>query len=288
MSVRQELIIVLEENRGKWLSGAEIAVQLDVSRSAVWKAIKSLQEDGYEIEAVTNRGYRFADDNDIISAAGIRMHLGRTADNLRIEAYQQVTSTNTLVRERAEQGAPEGLVIVAGAQTEGRGRFSRPFFSPANTGLYMSVLLRPPMSAQEAGLITSAAAVAVTEAIEETVGKTAGIKWVNDVFVDDRKVCGILTEAAVSMEAGSLEYAIPGIGINVYRPEEGFPPEIAEKAGAVCAAKGPGLRNRLAASVLDHFMRYYPHLSEKSFLSAYRARSFVPGHDILVMEGRGP
>ena len=149
----------------------------------------------------------------------------------------------------------------------------------------MSILLRPHMTARESGLITSIAAVAVAEAVEEVTGKQAGIKWVNDVYVDGRKVCGILTEASIDMEAGSLGYAILGIGINVYEPDGGFPDEIASKAGAISETRGPGLKNRLAASVLTHFMDYYPHLGDKAFLDAYRKRSFVPGKDIEIFDG---
>lgn len=285
MSTKQEVIRILEGQRGSWVSGERIATELGVSRASVWKAIRALREAGYDIEGASNRGYLLSDTDDSLSQVGIQHYLD-PGYRLRVEVYEEVSSTITSVRERAEAGEPEGLVVVAGTQTAGRGRFGRPFFSPRDTGVYLSLLLRPTITAKESGYLTSVAAVAVAEAIEECVGKQALIKWVNDVYVDGRKVCGILTEASFGMEAGVLDYAIPGIGINVYQPEGGFPPDIAGRAGALAEERGAGLRNQLAATVVNRFMSYYHHLPERTFLDAYRTRSFVPGHDIEFTDGK--
>jgi BirA family biotin operon repressor/biotin-[acetyl-CoA-carboxylase] ligase len=285
MDIKEQVLATLESDRGAWHSGESMAERAGVSRAAIWKAVKALQEDGYQIESGKNRGYRLSAGDDMLSKVGIEKHLGSAASGLVLQVFDEVTSTNDLIRQMAERGAEEGHVIVAGTQTAGRGRFGRPFFSPRDTGLYLSMLLRPNIRADESWLITSAAAVAVVEAIEQVTGRETGIKWVNDVYLGGRKVCGILTEASLSMEAGTLDYAVPGIGINVYMPVGGFPAEIADKAGVVSDTREAELRNRLAAGVLTAFMRYYRHLSDRSFVESYRAHSIVVGRDVEVVRG---
>ena len=285
MSTKQQVICILEEHRGSWVSGERIATELGVSRASVWKAVKALRDAGYDIEGASNKGYLLSDAGDPLSQVGIQHRL-LPSYQMRVEVHEEVSSTITFVRERAEAGEPEGLVVVAGTQTAGRGRFGRPFFSPRDSGIYLSLLLRPRLTPKESGYLTSVAAVAVAEAIEKRVGKQALIKWVNDVYVDGRKVCGILTEASFGMETGMLDYAVPGIGINVYQPEGGFPTDIAARAGVLVEERGSGLRNQLAAEVVNRFMSYYLHLSERTFLEPYRARSFVPGHDIEFTDGK--
>jgi BirA family biotin operon repressor/biotin-[acetyl-CoA-carboxylase] ligase len=137
-------------------------------------------------------------------------------------------------------------------QSAGRGRLGRSFYSPGDTGLYMSILLRPALQPENAVLITCAAAVAVSNAIREVCGEEVQIKWVNDLFLHQKKVCGILTEASFSAQTNGLDYAVCGIGVNVYPPENGFPEELASIAGAVCSAPEEGLRDRLAAAILRH------------------------------------
>ena len=189
------------------------------------------------------------------------------------------------MRRLAEDGAPEGTVVVAAAQTAGRGRSGKSFLSPAGTGLYMSVLLRPQLAMGDALLITTAAAVAVAHAVERVAAVTAQIKWVNDVYVDGKKVCGILTEGALDLENGGLRYAILGIGINICPPAGGFPPELAPIAGALTETGGEALRAPLAAAVLDEFFALYPHLTEKSFYDDYVSRSLLTGRQIEVLRG---
>lgn len=200
------------------------------------------------------------------------------------ECYDRVDSTNRLAKERAVQGAREGLVILADSQSAGRGRLGRSFCSPPGTGLYMSVLLRPQLPAQKALLITTAAAVAVCRAIERVSSRTAQIKWVNDVYCDGKKVCGILTEAA--FDGDRMAYAVLGIGINVNAPENGFSSEIQGIAGAVFD-EGDGDRALLAAAVLDAFFEEYAHLSEERFTDEYRARSCLVGKLIVVKAPTG-
>lgn len=286
MSVKERLLPLLRE-RGGYLSGEEAAGLLGVSRNAVWKAVSALKADGYNIEAVTNRGYKLIDSGDVLSAAEIEKHLGPLSERLKIAVKSTVTSTNILLKEKAALGAPEGTVLAATEQTAGRGRFTRSFFSPSESGVYFSVLLRPKLSAENAALITTAAAVAVAETAETLSGRKAEIKWVNDVLIEGRKISGILTEAALNLESGELDYAILGIGLNVYEPDGGFPPEIANTAGAIFNERGAGLRSRITAEVLERFFKYYDSLDERLFLNSYRERCIVIGKQITVLSGGG-
>lgn len=285
MTTKEKLFSLLAAQRGAYYSGEEIAAQLEISRTAVWKAVKALQADGYEISAVRNRGYCLTGSADVLSTGQIQelLHWPGAA----VEVHPSLPSTNALLRERANAGAPEGTVVIAAAQTRGRGRLGRSFYSPADTGLYLSVLLRPEgYSPSEAVRVTTMAAVAACEAVEALSGKTAQIKWVNDVFLEGRKVCGILTEGSFNLELGSLEYIVLGIGINVYPPVEGFPQEIAATAGAVLDAPQEGGRNRLAAEFLNQFFAVYQN-DPAEYARRYRDRSLVIGKHITVITPQG-
>lgn len=285
--VKQQLLELLQESRGTYLSGEEIATRLHVSRAGVWKAVRALRGEGYAIDAVPNRGYCLAEGSDVLSAQGISQYL-YGAEGLRIEVCERVGSTNTIVRDRAEHGEAEGLVLIAGEQTAGRGRLDRTFYSPAGTGLYISLLLRPAQfTAAQAVRVTTAAAVAVCEALEEVAGVRVGIKWVNDVYIGGKKVCGILTEAALSLENNCLRYVVPGIGINLYPPQGGFPPELQNIACAALPAPVADGKNRLAAAFLRNFFRYYRTLDTGDYLAAYRARSLAIGREVDVIDARG-
>lgn len=205
-------------------------------------------------------------------------------DKIKIKVLEKTTSTNTIIRQRADE-SPEGLVVVAEEQSEGRGRLGRSFFSPGGTGLYISLLLRPEIEPSEAVMITTAAAVAVCEAIEKAGADTPQIKWVNDVFVGNKKVCGILTEASFNPESRKLQYAVLGVGINMYEPEGGFPEEIKDIAGAVFFETKENLRNKVTAYFLNSFMAYYYNISQKEFLKNYTERCFVLGKEINVICG---
>lgn len=287
MSVKERLLPLLSDRGEDYLSGEDAARLLGVSRNAVWKAVSALKEDGYNIEAVTNRGYRLKDSGDVLSSAEIEKNLTFLKGKLNIEVKKTVTSTNALLKEKAAAGADEGTVLIALSQTAGRGRFTRKFFSPLDSGIYMSILLRPRISAENATLITTAAAVAVAEAAENLSGRKTGIKWVNDVLIDGKKICGILTEASLNIESGELDYAVLGIGLNVYEPENGFPDEIKNIAGAIFKERGAGQKSRLEAAVLESFFKYYEDLSERGFLNAYKERCIVLGKQINVLSQGG-
>ena len=285
MSTKDIVLALFDKKRGLYVSGEKIASELNISRTAVWKAVKKLQDEGYDISAVTNRGYCLDKDSDVLSARGIRSYLDEEKADIRPEVFVSVDSTNNVCRIKAENGEPEGYVAVAGAQTAGRGRRGRSFFSPANTGIYMSILLRPEgLSGDQILQLTTKAAVAVSESIEALSGKTAEIKWVNDICVDGKKVCGILSEAMYEVPSGALQAVIVGIGINAYAPEGGFPAEIAETAGCVFDKTGVDLKNRLVAEVLGRFMAYYRDPVGDACYDQYRTRSLVIGKDIIVIK----
>lgn len=284
MTTKEKLLGLLENHREEYLSGEELAKTLAVSRAAVWKAVKSLQQEGYPIDAVTNRGYRLSRGGDRLSAPGIRKYLEPGYRDIPITVAEETLSTNTALRALAEAGAPEGTVYIAQGQTGGRGRMGRSFYSPAGTGLYLSLLLRPvSWKPARAAQLTAAAAAAMCEAIREVTGKEPGIKWVNDILLDGKKVCGILTEASFSMESGVLEYAVLGLGVNVYPPEGGFPKELEGVAGALLDAPGEDVRSRLAGEFLNRFLAGYERPEDRSFLDTYRRRSVAVGREVTAL-----
>lgn len=282
MTVKDRLLKTLEEHPGEYLSGEQLAEELGCTRGAVWKAVEGLRARGWQIKAATNRGYML-EGSDVLSLEGISSAL--KTRGLELKVFGSLGSTNTELRRLAEEGAPEGTVVIAGMQTAGKGRMGRSFFSPSDTGLYLSLLLRPKLAAEEAVSLTTAAAVAVAGAIGDVTGKRADIKWVNDVYLEGRKVCGILTEAVFGMELGGLEYAVLGIGVNVYTPEGGFPEELRDIAGAVAGERETSLRNRLAAAILDRFMDFYRCLPGHPWLQEYRDRLLWRGEEIRVIRG---
>lgn len=211
-------------------------------------------------------------------------HLGSARDFYQIQPVAVCESTNSDIKRAALAGEPEGLVIIADRQTAGRGRMNRAFFSPEDTGLYMSVLLRPKMRASDSALVTAAAAVAAAEAIEAVSQRAARIKWVNDIFLGDKKVCGILAEGSVAAD-GALQFIALGIGINVQAPSGGFPDLLSQTACAVFDAPAPPCaREHLAAAVLKRLHRYRS-AQTRDFLPAYRERSMVIGKPIHILSG---
>ena len=282
MGTKERLLALLESHKGEYFSGEEIAQQLSVSRTAVWKAVNTLRNAGYGIDGAQNRGYCLDVHTDILSVQGIRRYLNKEWEGLSLEVLPCADSTNALLRQRAAEGSAEGWVILANQQTQGRGRLGREFYSPPDTGVYMSLLLRPrDLEPSQAAKITTMAAVAGCRAIEQVSGRQAEIKWVNDIFLNGKKVSGILTEGSYHLETGMLDYVIPGIGFNVYPPAGGFPEELADIADSIFRNQVDEGKNRLAASFLNHFLEIYH--SQNDYSAEYRARNLVIGHAIRVI-----
>ena len=263
-----------------------MAEALQVSRTAVWKAICALREEGHVIEAVSRKGYRLAEDSDVLTAAAVGACL-EYADPARLTVLEKTDSTNLRVKALALEGAPHGTVVIANEQTSGRGRLGRSFVSPPGSGIYLSILLRPGADMAAAIPVTTAASVAVCEAVRELTGREAGIKWVNDVYIGRRKICGILTEAAADVETGSLDYVVVGIGINVRADPDAFDEEVRERAGWIYEKGEKGVRrSELAAAVIDRMLRYADHLADRSFINTYREYSIIIGRKIRCFRGQ--
>lgn len=279
MKLREEILQVLRD--GGEHSGEALAERLGISRSAVWKTVKQLRRDGYAISAATRRGYRLDFAKDPLSLAILTAAMpGR-----RIVYREEIDSTNAAARQLAEAGAEAGTAVIAARQTAGRGRLGRSFSSDEG-GLYMSVILRPSLGAEDAALLTAFAATAAAEAIEELVPSAPeiGIKWVNDLFCRGRKLAGILCEGALSIESGGFSYVVVGIGINLRR--SAIPAELSEIAIAldeICTTV-PG-RAALAKAILDRLAASDAALAERRFLSEYRRRSVILGREVLVVRG---
>ena len=281
MTTKESILQILEKNGAVFTSGEEMAEELFVTRAAVWKGIRALKKEGYPIEAVTNRGYRLVKNAPLLTASDIKKYLTTDRD-FDLFVYEEVGSTNDLALEYAKTNPGREALFIAARQTNGRGRRGRNFFSPKDTGLYMSFLIYPHVSFEEASLYTSLTSVALSEAIETSMGIKTGIKWVNDIFYNDRKVAGILTEGIASMEDHSLSHVVIGAGINVYDPYEGFPGEIKDIAGFLL--ESPTEKNeraRLAASFAD---RLFERLSMPagSFVDEYVNRSILIGKYVRV------
>ncbi len=287
MTIKEKVLEIFESNKGAYFSGEEIAQNLSVSRAAVWKAVKQLKNEGYSIDAVNNKGYCLSVYTDILSPQGIQKYLKPQYQKLHLNVLQTIDSTNVLVRQKAAEGEAEGFVVVANEQTAGRGRYGRDFYSPSGTGLYFSLLLRPSdYTADQAVRITTMAAVAMCEAIEEVSDEKPKIKWVNDIFLKGKKVCGILTEGSFGLENGMLEYAVLGVGVNVYAPPNGFPEELQQIAGAVFDCAQNDMKNHLIAAFNNHFLDYYTNPDKKDYTDKYRQYSLVIGKEIVVISAK--
>ena len=283
MKTAEKVLDILEKNKGRYVSGARISDFFGLSRNSVWKAVHTLQKKGYNISAVTNKGYILHENNRIISAGSVSEFV--EAENIKIIKYETVDSTNTVLKKMAEAGESEGTVVMAGEQTAGRGRLGRSFSSQRDTGVYFSILLRPQLKPQDSLLITTCAAAAVARSIEKNTGRPAAIKWVNDIYIDDRKVAGILTEGAFDLERGTLSYAVLGIGINMYFDDASLPEEIKDIAGAVFEEMPDSESiSRIIADVLNFFMADYKTLTEKHFYKDYVSRSYLDGKKISVIK----
>lgn len=288
MSVKDDVLSILNNNKGKCFSGEELASALGVSRNAVWKAVNKLKENGYGITGVNNKGYVMDEDTDVLNADTILKYVNtEIREKLDIEVYKTIDSTNTKLKEMASKGAKEWKILVAEEQTQGRGRMNRKFYSPSVSGIYMSILLKPKVSWNEALFITTLCATAVSEAIESITGINTGIKWVNDIYVNNKKVCGILTEASLNMESGYLDYAVAGIGINVKSPEGGFPEELKDIATSVMEETNvyiEDLRCKIVASVINNIDKYYKNILKHDFMEKYKEKSILIGKNVYITD----
>lgn len=221
---------------------------------------------------------------DRMDAARIEKRLREAGKEARVALFDTLASTNATAKQMAADGAQNASLVIAEHQSAGRGRMSRSFFSPDGTGLYMSLIVRRPLPAAHATRLTTAAAVATAQAIETLTGRHTHIKWINDIYLDGKKACGILTEGHISPETGLLDYAIVGIGVNVAPPEDGFPPEIADIATAVFAGNIPpeDAREQLAVEIIARLLDFSDELLSPAILTEYRRRALYLGERVYV------
>lgn len=274
MALKEEVLKYLSDNSSEYISGEELAHSLGKSRTAVWKAIKSLQADGYRIDAVTNRGYMLDADNDILNAQEIKKSL---SFDCRVEYYKTLDSTNNVAKRIIAEGEDDVLLVVGEEQTAGRGRQGKSFYSPGGTGIYMSLVVHPMIELQNAVTATTAAAVAVCRAIESLTDKKPMIKWVNDVYLDGKKICGILTEAVTDFETQTVSSIIIGIGINLTTKD--FPRDVQNASCLNADVK----RAELIGAVANELNRIV-NSGYGEFLEYYRAHSLVVGEDIVFIK----
>ena len=285
-SAKETILTLLAGAKGP-VSGEELCRRLGVTRAAVWKVIDQLRREGWAVEARPRSGYRLEHPGRVLTEGLIAPLLNTRQLGRNLIVLEQVDSTNRYLKEHAS-ALPDGTAVIARCQTAGRGRMQREFYSPAGEGLYLSVLLRPRLEAGRAALLTVAAAVAVAQALEAW-GVCPQIKWVNDLLLGERKICGILTEAAVEMESGRLEYLIVGIGVDLWGRREDLPEPLRQVAGSCLSEAGvevdgprfaAGLLARLEALTGEPF-------EQQPLLEQYRQRLCVLGQRArLISPGR--
>ena len=280
---------LLEQAEG-FLSGESMARQLGISRAAVWKQVKNLRKQGYEIQAVTNVGYRLTGRPELLSGERVLSMLADHPWRDRIYVLETVDSTNDLAKREAVGGAPHGSVWVADEQTGGRGRQGRSFISPKGKGVYLTVLLRPDCAPAQVSHATAMAAVAACNAIEEACGVRPGIKWTNDLILGEKKCTGILSEMAAEWGSGTLEYLIIGIGLNCGQQAEDFPEELRQKATSIGAYLGENVDRELLTACL---IRQLSSLSRdlvirrQEWISQYARDCITVGREVRVIRAGG-
>lgn len=279
-------ILTLLSQHENYFSGQELAKRLNISRTAVWKAVKSLQEQGHMIESRPHQGYRYLDSNTLNSAR-IKYYLAPQID-LDLLLFDSLPSTNLKAKELSLTTNKRPLVVLADQQTEGYGRYRRQFISPKGTGIYLSLLLDNSRLDFDPGLLTTATAVALTRTLEQLFELSPQIKWVNDIIVSDKKVCGILTEGITDLETRSLNQVVVGCGINFLTDPKTFPSELQQRAGSLRSyvLQTELSRNRFIATFLNNFFSLYADYYTGAFMAEYKAHSNVIGHHVTIIQGQ--
>ena len=278
MKNRDRVLQILYRKNGECVSSSEITGELGITRSAVFKIINELKKQGFDIESIHHRGYRLGNEKDIISPEIINEIIEKEGKNRRIQYFERVDSTNTFAKKILMEGESYPDIIIANEQEQGRGRLGREFYSPKGTGIYCSFILDPFIKIENSILVTVAASVAVSRAIEKVTKKDTRIKWINDIYIDDKKVCGILTEAVTDFETGIIGKIILGIGINFNTPSESFPDEITDRASSVFMDDTFGVtRNQLIAQLIIEIDECMNDIENDEIIRYYRNKSLVLG-----------
>ncbi len=283
MSTKEKVLEALLKSENEYLSGGRLARNLGISRNAVWKAVKSLQNEGYVIRGINNKGYMITEIPDILSSDEISKYLKEYSIQAEPVVIDITDSTNTYAKKLAEDGAEHFTAVFANEQTAGRGRLGRTFCSPKNTGIYMSIILKNDLDLEISQFLTAYTAVAAAEAVENLYKRKIMIKWVNDLMLNSKKICGILTEASISCETSGFNYIIVGIGINTGSVKDIFDSELLKTASSLEDETGIKIRrSQTAAAILASFIKNYHRLSDRSFLENYKSRSWITGKKVIV------
>ncbi len=282
MNTSLAVLSYLSRHHDQYISGQKLASEFGVSRSAIWKAIENLRDEGHLIDAVTNRGYCLLQQESLLD----KEKLSSLLPSIPIHLFDTIDSTNRYAKQLASEGCVAPSLVLAHSQSGGRGRLGRDFSSPKG-GIYLSLILDPPSSVPLASLITSAASVATALAIEEVCGISCGIKWVNDLFLNGRKVGGILTEGVLDVESGKLSSMVVGIGINFSTPRQAYPPALRPIVTSLYAKSSLVPEevdaSTVVARLVNRLVGYSQALSLRTFLPEYRARSIVLGKEIIIL-----
>lgn len=273
--MKEEILRLLRSADG-YISGQELCNRFGVSRTAVWKAINQLKEAGYEIEAQQNKGYRLMAAPDLMTEAEIKSLMHTEWVAREVLYFDTIDSTNTKAQELAEKGYQSGTLVVADKQESGKGRRGRSWVSPSGTGIFMTLMIKPDINPNNASMLTLVAALAVAKAITSVTGEEAMIKWPNDIVVNGKKVCGILTE--MNAQFDYINYIVVGIGINVHN--ESFPEEISQMASSLMIEAGGKRfhRAQIIAETMSYFEQYYD-----TFLKTQDLSALVREYDKLLV-----
>lgn len=284
--MKNKILSLLKSNKNNFISGEKISNTLGVSRASVWKHINALKADGYLIESISRRGYMLTDEPDLLTYGEIKEYLKTEYIGHNFKYYETINSTNIKAKSLAELGEPEGTIVISEEQTMGRGRLGKEWISPKYKGIWMSIILRPDINPAKVAKITMIGATSVCNAVKE-IGVDTYIKWPNDIIIDNKKVCGILTE--MSAELNIINYIVLGIGINVNINNEEFPASIKNIAASLKDYHGSSIkRKELAGKVLNNFEILYDEFLKtgniKSTIKICREKSTLLGKEITILK----
>lgn len=266
LTLKDKLLEKLLETTSAPISGQQLADEFDVSRTAIWKNIKVLEEEGYVIESIRKKGYQLVEQPDMITAARLQQYLTATTYGRNVVHHMACDSTQFIAHDLAQQGAEDGTVVITEKQLQGKGRLARPWASDNANGLWMSLIMRPDLAPQHAPQLTLVAAVSIVRAIEEVCNVRPVIKWPNDILINDLKVTGILTE--MQADPDRVKSVILGIGMNINQNEKDFPTELEDIATSLKIETGQSFdRAQIAATVLDYIENYTNLYLEKGFIA---------------------
>ncbi|HEY4537033.1 MAG TPA: biotin--[acetyl-CoA-carboxylase] ligase [Erysipelothrix sp.] len=281
--MEKTVLSILESNQGQYISGQKIGEALHMTRANVWKEIEKLRKEGYHIDSIRNKGYCLLSRNNNLSRSMIRSYLNENTVS-DIEILDAIDSTNNYAKKIAQDESIDNYCIITDHQTKGRGRRGRSFYSPDKNGIYLSLILRPQLKVEDAQLITIIAALAVVDAIESCYGIQTDIKWLNDIYLDQKKLAGILTEGEIILENTSYRYLVVGIGINIFY-DNNLPEALKDIYTALEVAVGQDLdRDYLAGEIINHFYAYYRKLEtdKEAIINQYKTYCFILGQEISI------